>query len=196
MATTFKLLFNLRITTNLPAMKKILLFLFILHATTVVAQNKDYLLSTDGIGPIKLGMSLTDLEKLLQKKITLKVIDIDSVVLVETIKTKYKGIDVEIDLIKRQDYIAVDGISTKSPLCKTKSGIGIGATKLQVIAAYDGYHIDARPDYTEDGDKLIKSKNKSSITVKEDREGYAIVFSLLNNKVTSFSIYPIYDDEE
>ncbi len=177
-------------------MKKILLFLFILHATTVVAQNKDYLLSTDGIGPIKLGMSLTDLEKLLQKKITLKVIDIDSVVLVETIKTKYKGIDVEIDLIKRQDYIAVDGISTKSPLCKTKSGIGIGATKLQVIAAYDGYHIDARPDYTEDGDKLIKSKNKSSITVKEDREGYAIVFSLLNNKVISFSIYPIYDDEE
>lgn len=177
-------------------MKKILLFLFILHATTVVAQNKDYLLSTDGIGPIKLGMSLTDLEKLLQKKITLKVIDIDSVVLVETIKTKYKGIDVEIDLIKRQDYIAVDGISTKSPLCKTKSGIGIGATKLQVIAAYEGYHIDAKPDYTEVGDKLIKSKNKSSITIKEDREGYAIVFSLLNNKVISFSIYPIYDDEE
>ena len=177
-------------------MKKILLFSFIFLATTAVAQNKDYLLSTDGIGPIKLGMSLTDLEKLLQKKITLKVIDIDSVVLVETIKTKYKGIDVEIDLIKRQDYIAVDGISTKSPLCKTKSGIGIGATKLQVIAAYEGYHIDAKPDYTEVGDKLIKSKNKSSITIKEDREGYAIVFSLLNNKVISFSIYPIYDDEE
>lgn len=177
-------------------MKKILLFSFIFLATTAVAQNKDYLLSTDGIGPIKLGMSLTDLEKLLQKKITLKVIDIDSVVLVETIKTKYKGIDVEIDLIKRQDYIAVDGISTKSPLCKTKSGIGIGATKLQVIAAYEGYHIDAKPDYTEDGDKLIKSNTKSSITVKEDREGYAIVFSLLNNKVISFSIYPIYDDEE
>lgn len=154
-------------------------------------------MSLDGIGLIKLGMPLTGLEKLLKTKIVLKVIDVDSVVLVETIKTKYKGIDVEIDLIKRQDYIAVDGISTSSPLCKTVSGIGIGSTKLQVIAAYEGYYIDAEPVYEYEGDeKPKKNKTKSTITVKEDEEGYAIVFTLLNKKVVSFAIYPIYDDEE
>ena len=179
-------------------MKKILLLLFILFATTAVAQNKDYLVSLNGIGPLKLGMPLVELEKLLQTKITLKVIDVDSVRLTETIKAKYKGIDVEINLWKRQDYIAVDGISTSSPLCKTKSGLGIGSTKLQIIAAYEGYHIDARPVYTygEGDDKPEKSKTESTITVKEDVEGYAIVFSLLNNKVVSLAIVPIYDDEE
>ncbi len=179
-------------------MRKIFLLLFIVVATNVTAQNKDYLLSLDGIGALKLGMPLLELEKVLHTKITLKVIDIDSVRLTETIKAKYKGIDVEIDLFKSQDDITVDGISTSSPLCKTKSGLGIGSGKLQIIAAYEGYHIDARPVFTykEGDDKPEKSKTESTITVKEDKEGYAIVFSLLNNKVVSFAIVPIYDDEE
>lgn len=177
-------------------MKKIFPILFLFISTITHAQNKDYLLSLDGIGLIKLGMPLVELEKLLQTKVVLKVIDVDPVILTETLKIKYKDIDVEIDLFKRQDYIVVDGISTSSPLCKTKSGIGIGATKLQIIAAYEGYHIDAKPHYTQEGDKLIKSKTMSSVTVKEDTEGNAIVFHLTNNKVTSFSVLPIYDDEE
>jgi hypothetical protein len=178
-------------------MKKILPFLFMFLSTTTIAQNKDYLLSLDGIGSLKLGMPLVELEKVLKTKVRLKVIDVDSVVLVETIKAKYKGIDVEIDLIKRQDYIAVNGISTSSPLCKTKSGLGIGATKLQIIAAYEGYHIDAAPLFEYEGDdKPKKNKTKSSIIVKEDTEGYAIIFYLVNNKVVSFEIVPIYDDEE
>ncbi len=164
-----------------------------------MAQNKDYLLSLDGLGSLKLGMPLIELNKLLQTKVILKVINIDSVRLTETISAKYKGINVEIDLIKWQDEtIVVDGISTSNPLCKTASGIGIGFTKLQIIAAYEGYYIDARPDYLykEGDDKPEKSKTRSTITVKEDEEGYAIVFSLLNNKVVSFAIVPIFDDEE
>ncbi|HQZ51679.1 MAG TPA: hypothetical protein PLF17_14200, partial [Chitinophagaceae bacterium] len=108
-----------------------------------------------------------------------------------------KGIDVEISLWKRQDYIAVDGISASSPLCKTKSGIGIGSNKLQIIAAYDGYHIDAKPLFEYEGDNKPKRiKTKSTVTVKEAEEGYAIIFNLVNNKVVSFDILPIYDDEE
>ena len=142
-------------------------------------------------------MSLEELEKVLKTKITLKVINVDPVVLMETITARYKGIDVDITLIKWQDNeVVVEGISTRSPLCKTKSGIGIGSTKLQIIAAYEGYYIDAVPDYTEEGDALLKSKTSSTITVKEDEEGYAIVFKLRNKKVVSISIYPIFDDEE
>jgi hypothetical protein len=178
-------------------MKKFFLFLFILLSTTAVAQNNNYILSLDGIGPLKLGMPLTELENLLKTKITLKVINVDSIVLVETIKTKYKGINVEIDLIKWQDEtIVVNGMSTNSPLCKTSSGIGVGSTKLQIIAAYEGYHIDAKPVFDYDTDKPVKSKTMSTITVKEDEEGYAIIFNLVNNKVVSFEILPIYDDEE
>ena len=178
-------------------MKKIPVVLFMFLTTTVIAQNKDYLLSTDGIGPIKLGMPLTALEELLQKKITLKVINIDSVVLVETIKTKYKSIDLVIDLVKWQDEtIVLNGITSSSSLCKTKSGIGIGSTRLQIITAFDGYYIDATPQYKMVGDKFLKSKTENTITVKDDEEGNAIVFNLVNNKVVSFKIYPIYDDEE
>lgn len=180
-------------------MKKIFPVLFLFLATTTIAQNKDYLLSLDGIGSLKLGIPLTELEKVLKTKITLKVINVDSIVLVETINAKYKGINVAIDLIKWQDEtIVVDGMSTSSPLCKTKSGIGIGSSKLQIIAAYEGYHIDARPVFEYEGDdsKPKKNKTKSTITVKEDEEGYAIIFNLLNNKVVSFEILPIYDDEE
>jgi hypothetical protein len=179
-------------------MKKILLLMSIVVATNAVAQSKDYLLSLDGIGSLKLGMPLTELNKLLHAKVTLKVIDIDSVRLTETVSAKYKGIDVEIDLIKWPDEtIVVDGISARSTLCKTKSGIGIGATKLQIIAAYEGYYIDAKPVYEYEGDKKPqKSKTKSTITIKEDEEGFAIVFNLLNKKVVSFSVIPIFDDEE
>ncbi len=180
-------------------MKKIFFLFFMAVATNAIAQNKNYILSTDGIGPIKMGMTLADLEKLLQTKITLKVIDVDPVVLVETIKAKYKGIDLEIDLIKMQGipaaFVSVDGMSTSSPLCKTNSGIGIGSTKIQIINAYEGYHVDARPVFTED-DPPKKSKTRSTVTVKEAAEGYAILFHLVNNKVVSFQLFADFDDEE
>ena len=176
-------------------MKKIFFILFIFISTITIAQSKDYLLSTDGIGALKLGMPLSDLEKILQKKITLKVIDVDQVVLTEKIQTKYKNIDVEINLIKRQDYIAVDGISSSSSLCKTISGIGIGSTKLQIVNAYEDYNIDILPVFEGD-DYSIKSKTKKTIIVKEGTEGYAILFNLVNDKVVSFEIFPDFDDEE
>ena len=63
-------------------MKKLLLFLFMLVTTTTIAQNKDYLLSLDGIGSLKLGMPFVELEKVLNSKIIIKVINVDHVVLV------------------------------------------------------------------------------------------------------------------
>ena len=63
-----KILFNLGIDLKLSAMRKIFTVLFIFLSATLAAQNKDYLVSTNGIGALKLGMPLTDLEKILQKK--------------------------------------------------------------------------------------------------------------------------------
>lgn len=178
-------------------MKKILTVFFLFLSVTAVSQNKDYLVSLDGLGSLKLTMSLAELEQALKTKIILKVINVDSVVRMETINARYKGIDVAITLIKWQDNeVVVDGISTSSPLCKTASGIGIGSTRLQIIAAYEGYYIDSVPEYTEESGTLRKSKTNSTVTVKEDEEGYAIVFKLVNKKVVSIAVYPIFDDEE
>jgi len=176
-------------------MKKIFFILFIFISTITAAQSKDYLLSTDGIGALKLGMPLSDLEKILQKKITLKVIDVDPIALTEKIKAKYKNIDVEINLIKRQDGIVVDGITSNSNLCKTTSGIGVGSDQLEIINAYDDYNVDLLPVY-EGTDNPVKSKTKKNILVKQGAEGYAILFHLINNKVVSFEIFPDFDDEE
>lgn len=177
-------------------MKNFLLILLFVTGIRAIGQNKDYLLSLDGIGPLKLNMTVIELENLLQKKIVFKVIGIDSVVLTETIKTKYKGIDVEIDLVKLHGEPYVYGIQANSSLVRTKDGIGLGSTKLQIINAYENYYVDAGPEFTERGEKLIKSKTKSTVLVKEASEGNAILFSLVNNKVVSFRIFPHYDDEE
>jgi len=69
-------------------MKKIFPILFMFLSATAVAQNKDYLISLDGLGSLKIGMSLAELQKQLQTKIILKVIDIDSVRLKEKVKAK------------------------------------------------------------------------------------------------------------
>ena len=119
----------------------------------------------------------------------------------DTARLKYKGINVQLEFTRsffapNQFHMRLIGIRASSPLCKTKTGLGIGSTRLQIIAAYDGYHIDARPIFNYDNDKPVKSKTMSTVTVKEDEEGYAIIFNLVNNKVVSFEILPIYDDEE
>ncbi len=53
-------------------MKKIFLLLFIAFAVKASAQNIDYTVSMNGIGALNIGMSQTELEKLLNQKFMLK----------------------------------------------------------------------------------------------------------------------------
>ncbi len=181
-------------------MKKLLPVLFILLTVNVAAQNKDYLISTDGLGAIKLGMSQAELEKLIAKKIPLtNPDDTISGAWYDSAKIRYKNIDVEVNFQRRyvtndSFYMTVRWIGAKSPLCKTASGIGIGSDKLKIISAFNGYYMDIMPVYFNEGKE--KSKTMSTISVREDVEGYTILFNLVNKKVVSFEIFPVYDDEE
>ena len=65
------LLIQSRTSIKSFVMKKIFLFLFILAATYASAQNKDYTISMNGLGALKLGMYQAQLEKLLNQKIVL-----------------------------------------------------------------------------------------------------------------------------
>ena len=181
-------------------MKNILPVLFILLVTNVTAQNKDYIISTEGLGAIKLDMSQAELEKLLGKKIPLtNPWDTISGSWGDSAKIRYKNIDVELrfqrtPVTEDSFYMRVIGIKANSPLCKTKEGVGIGSGKLQVVAAFDGYYMDISPGYNDD--RTVKSKTLSSISVRKESEGNTIWFNLVNKKVVSFEIFPVFDDEE
>jgi hypothetical protein len=174
---------------------------FILQATNVQAQNNDYLITTEGIGSLKLGMTQAELEKLIAKKVPLtNPTDTVSGSYMDSAKVKYKNIDVDLQFTR--NYYANDSfrmvitwIRTTSPLCKTKTGVGIGADKLKIISAYEGYHVNIMPVFL-DEEWTVKSKTDSMISVCADDEGNTIMFYLRNKKVVAFEIYPNYDDEE
>ena len=74
-------------------MKKLLFFILIAIAVNASAQNGDYTVTMSGIGSLKIGMNKAALEKVLGKKISLKNL-LNEEGYADTIKTKYKAIDV------------------------------------------------------------------------------------------------------
>jgi transposase len=172
-------------------MKKILLLLLVAFATRIAAQNNDYLVTPNSVGALKMGMKKAELEKLLGKKIILKNL-LDKEGYSDTIKTKYKNIDVALYLerfyIEEEKYdIVLQGIKTSSPLCKTKAGIGIGDDKIKIITAYENNSLYIWPEY-EDEEYTRRSKTKSVITVYDDKTGNSIIFYLFNKKVTAVEV--------
>lgn len=172
-------------------MKKLLLILLIAIGNKIAAQNTDYLITAKGIGSLKIGMKKAEVEKVTGKKITLKnLLDKDGYS--DTIKTKYKNIDVllylERQYLEEEKYdIVLSGIKTTSPLCKTSTGIGIGDDKIKIINAYENSSIYIWPEF-EDDTYTKRSKTKVVISVYNDEDGNTINFSLLNKKVISIEI--------
>jgi hypothetical protein len=193
-------------------MRKLLLpFLFFLCACSGKQENKkveknentDYLVTLDGIGPVKTGMSQAELEKLLQQKVPLtNPTDSVSGSWVDSAVIKYKGAEIKLDFVRSYAYAAKDsfymqilGMSTSSPLCKTADNIGAGSGKQQIIDAFENYMLFLEPGYDNDTDTL-RSKTLYSIKIREGREGPQIIFYLKNNKVYSIEVGSFYDDAE
>jgi hypothetical protein len=189
-------------------MKKICLFFFIVAAACTAGQNKEQIISMNGLGSLKLGMSQDEAEKLLNEKILLpNSLDTNSHNYQDTAKLKYKNIDVQLEF--NRSYYAPNkfrmrliGIKANSPLCKTASGSGVGSDMLKIIADYDSLHVKIQPGFvnyfqTEEG------KGKSTLTILDDAastmdywsDAYTMVFYLLNNKVVSFELKAKLKDE-
>jgi hypothetical protein len=177
-------------------MKKIFLLLLIAFATRVAAQNNDYIVSMNGIGALKIGTKKAELEKIIGKKITLKNL-LNEEGYADTIKAKYKNIDVQLYLnrqyIDEKPEIVLQGVKTSSPLCKTKSGIGTGDDKIKIINVYENYTLYLWPDY-EDDTYTKRSKTRSVINVSGDDSDNAIIFYLTNKKVVAIEV--TYSDVE
>lgn len=153
-------------------------------------ENTGYIINKDGIGDLKVGMTKSEVEKLLGQKFNLKSAT-DSTVWQDTALAKYKDLDVSLYFERlyseENSYdIQLTGVSTSSPLCKTVSGIGIGDEKSAIISAYDNNPIDMGPDYETINDTTsVPSKTKYSINVKDDKWDRELVFRLVNKKVAS-----------
>lgn len=183
-------------------MKKICLSLFLLIATCAIGQSKDYIISMTGLGELKLGMTQSEVEDLLKKKLDITKNYLDTIYgsYQDTAKAVYKNVPVQLEFNKSfyapyKFHLRLIGIRASSPLCKTATGIGIGADQLKIITAYDSFHVNIQPGYvnyffTEEG------KGKSTLTVLDDAastqyswaDAYTIVFYLLNKKVVSFEL--------
>jgi len=165
--------------------------------------NDDYLVTLDGIGPVKTDMSQGELEKLLNKKIPLtNPWDTISGSWMDSALIKYKEADLRLTFVRTYAYSAPDSfhmrmtdVETSSPLCKTKDGIGIGSGKKQIIDAFEDHLLFIEPDY-EDTTYTTRSKSRSTIKAREAREGREIIFYLKDNKVYAIKVGSFYDDSE
>ncbi|HEY6063191.1 MAG TPA: hypothetical protein VIV35_06255 [Chitinophagaceae bacterium] len=163
-------------------------------------ENTGYTISKDGIGELKIGMTQTEVEKLLGQQFNFHAMKDSAGWWQDTVKAKYKEIDVS--LYFERQYIDDDstmmqlaGVETSNPLCKTGSGIGIGDEKPTIISAYDDNPIDMGPEFEPVNDSTwLPSKTKYNINVKDDKYDRELIFHLLNKKVVSLQAAMIMGD--
>ena len=152
------------------------------------AQNTDYLASTGGFGPFKIGMSKAAVEKSLKTNLKLpNLAKNPDAYECDTVKCKYKELDVE--LVFSRNYfmndttlkVGIREIKSSSPLLKTKSGIAIGDDKLKIFKSYDHYRLLYVPEW----DKQNSSK-KAQVYLSDIDLGTELVFYLYDGRVTGF----------
>lgn len=170
-------------------MKLFTLLLFVCFSSFVCAQNS-LSVTMSGIGNIKIGMKLADVEKLSGQSIKLNNILKDDWTY-DTVATNIN--DVDFSLVFDREYvdekkydITLKEIGSSNPALKTKSGITIGDDKLKIISTYEAYTMWIVPDY--ENDYTTRSKTKTTIFLFGDNTGNTILFHLFMNKVESISV--------
>lgn len=157
-------------------------------------ENPAYTISKDGLGELKIGMTQTELEKLLGQKLTLKHANDPGDVWADTATAKYKDIEVSLYFERRYNededikIMELFAVETTSPLCKTAAGLGIGDERADVLAAFEDNPINMGPEYEQVNDSTwAPSKIKYSINVKDDKWDRELIFHLVNKKVNSLA---------
>lgn len=164
-------------------------------------KNSDYLVSLDGIGPVKVSMKQAELEKHLNQKVPLtNPTDTISGSWEDSASIKYNEIEIKLHFVRTYEdadsfYMRITRLQSSSPLCKTQNGIRIGSAKNEIIDAFENYLLIMAPDYA-DTSYTTRSKTHYSIKVREDWEGRQIVFYLKDNKVYNIEVGSFYDDSE
>lgn len=170
-------------------MKRILLAILLLGAAKLQAQNME--LSTLRIGEFKIYMDAEEAAKIAKKKLE---IPTEQNSYSNQTKVKYNNelLDVTItenyyDAKNKAKYL-ISSLNTKSPAFKTKSGIGIGSTREEVLNAYKNYtSFEMYPNWGEGEEK--PKPGDCIFTLNDLDAGTALSFVMLNNKVVEIRIY-------
>lgn len=171
--------------------------------STGTIENTDYLVSLEGIGPVKTEISQAELEKTLDQKIMLSnPTDSVSGSWEDTATVRYKDAGLLLRFVRTYAYqdpdsfhMRVTAIHTESPVCKTEKGIGVGSGKTDILEAYPMNMIYMSPGYDNDSD-TIYSKHLYTVTVRDGREGAQIIFFLRDQKVYALEVGSFHDDSE
>ncbi len=154
-------------------------------------ETGDHVINKDGIGDLKIGMTHIEAGALLNKHFTFNAMKDSVGYWSDTIKTKYKDMDVSL-YFERQysdddnNIMMLTGIETSSSSCKTSSGIAVGDEKSAILPAYENNPIDMGPDWEQVNDSTwAMSKTKYSIRVRDDKWDRELIFHLVDKKVTS-----------
>jgi hypothetical protein len=164
----------------------LLLFTISIHAFSQTTGN---MVTMNGIGDIKVGMTWPNLEKLLKQPLKLKNLLKKDDWQKDTFSVSYKNIPYRIVLDRnsannKPEDLVVSEVFSSSPLVKTRSGISIGDDKIKIINTYEGYVIYLMPEYVES----VKSKTRSTVWLLSDESDTVIVFYLDSNKVTGICV--------
>ncbi|MDR6371892.1 hypothetical protein J2795_004576 [Chryseobacterium bernardetii] len=167
-------------------MKKIIsIFIFSLTFTLTSAQE-NFEVSTLRIGPFKVFMPKVDAEKIAGTKLT----NSDGE---KKNSVKYNGEIIQIDLF--DNYIneanlsvpSITYMTTTSKKFKTKSGIGVGSTRDDLINTYRNYpNFSVRPDWDSNGKPI---KDSGYFNIEDSQAGTLLSFKFVNNIVTEISVY-------
>ena len=110
-------------------------------------------------------------------------------------KVNYNGEIIEIAIMPKWDDVGqkengyqIYSLSTKSKKFRTKSGMGVGSTKDQLIDAYRNYpNFSVNQMWDEKTEKL--SSAMSSFVLTDNDAGTYLSFTMINDVVTEVSIY-------
>ena len=153
--------------------------------------SSEYLISKEGINELKIGMTKTDLEKILKTSLTMKHANDTGEVWMDTSTATYGKIEVMLYFQKQYsekptDEMELMGISTNSPLCKTATGLGVGDDKSAILVAYDDNPITMGPENIMINDTTWAfSKTNYYIHVSDDKWDKQLSFLLINKKITA-----------
>lgn len=171
------------------------LFCIAVKAQTPMA-NATNAISTLRMGPFKINSYKPDVEKIAGTKL----VAIDKDDYYDTVKVLYNNSNYT--LVFNNEYnedakapvkMRLVSIISSNTTLKTKSGIGLGSTKAQILAAYDKFDINIYNDYQ------YKEKNNPKdkiqlVTLQDFDAGTQIMFTTENRIVTQIMV-GIYEGE-
>lgn len=152
--------------------------------------TKPLYISSLGVGDLKIDLPLAKANALLDQPITVKKANAKNQEM-DTLEVMYKGRKLTLELYwkyidEKRSETAIYSIYSSNANLGTKSGIGLGANKFDIVKKLDGYSLSLYPNwrYELPADK----KRYSILTLQDGDAGTTLVMYFDNNVLYAFEV--------